>query len=223
MSTLITSLIDQAALNVFQPDKARITPAHWLTFYGAAARDIGARLFAVRYTSFADIQADIDYDYPDEMTRMIKLWTSETPDDVDSWAEVKELRDDELTDMVNRRYPTGTLPERYLAQATSFRVVPRPTAVLAGALKLEYWGLPDEITSSFGTQMQFPDFMREWVVEHMTISGLRALKQYVEAKARYDDWAARENDYAAKLTDRSDDRRPAFVPRSRKRSTGGMV
>lgn len=223
MSTLIDSLITQAAVNISNPDKGRVTVPDWLMFYNAVARDIGARLYAVRYTSILDIQADTDYDYPDEMTRMIKLSVTDTPDDQDSWVKVDELREDQFNDRTNRRYPTGTLPTHYLPQATIYRVVPRPTALLARCGKLEYWGLPDEIANVSGGYMQFPDFMREWVVEGMTIHGLRKLKEIAEARERYEIWETRENSYAASLTDRSDDRRPAMVPRSRKNSTGGMV
>ena len=223
MSTLIDSLIRQSSINISNPDKSRVTPSDWLEFYNAVARDIGARLFAIRYTSIFDIQADTDYDYPDEMTRMIALWVTDTPDDQDSWALVKELREDEFRDRVNRRYPTGVLPERYLPQATIFRVVPRPTATVERGGKLEYWGLPDEITNISGGYMPFADLMREWVVEGMTIHGLRKLKEITEARERYTVWETRESSYAATLTDRADDRRPAFVPRSRKNSTGGMV
>lgn len=223
MSTLIDSLITQAAVNISNPDKGRVTPSDWLMFYGAVARDIGSRLYAIRYTAIFDLQADSDYDWPDEMTRMVALWVTDTPDDPDSWTKLKELRDDEFYDRVNRRYPTAALPTHYNPQATIFRLVPRPDTAIERAAKLEYWGLPDEITSIVGVSMQFPDFMREWVVEGMTIHGLRKLKEIAEANDRYASWAARENEYATRLTDRSDDRRPAMVPRSRKNSTSGLV
>jgi hypothetical protein len=223
VSALIDSLVTQSAVNIANPDKGRITPSDWLIFYNAVARDIGARLYAVRYVSVFDWQIDSDYDYPDEMTRMIALWATDTPSDELSWSKLDELREDQFYDRVNRRYPTGTTPTHYLPQATIMRVVPRPETVIVAGAKLEYWGLPDEIASTSGTTMQFPDFMREWVVEGMTIHALRTLKEIVEARERYEIWAGRESEYATRLTDRSDDRRAAMVPRSRKRGTSGMT
>jgi len=223
MSALIDSLVTQCATNISNPAKDRVTAPDWLTFYNAVARDIGARLYAVRYTSFFDLQNDSDYDYPDEMTRMIALWVTDTPSDPDLWRWVGEIREDQFRDRVNVRYPTAALPSEYLPEATIFRVVPKPTAKIALGGKLEYWGLPDEILSTTGTFIPFPDFLREWLVEGMTIHALRKLKQIAEANDRYASWERREADYAARLTDRSDDRRSALVPKVRGRAAREMV
>src|SRR3989304_4791231 len=145
MSLPVSYLVDDAALKIGDPKKTRVTNPEWTLFYNQSARERVEKADVMQYRATFNLTTEELYPYPAEMTQMARLEATETPSDKFSFREVTEKFEDEFRQMTSGRYPDSTIPEHYFADKTGFYLIPRPTAFIAAAGRITYFGLPDRI------------------------------------------------------------------------------
>lgn len=217
MSTLISTVIDDAALEIGDPNKQRIQLGQWVSIYNMANRETCEKANLLKFQDQFDLNANqLKYDYPEGMTVMTDIHVTETPSDELSWRYLKEMFEDEFRERTDRRYPTASLPDHYFATSSWFHVIPAVSAQIVGGACITYFGLPDNVTLDqvqSAQVLQIPDFARDYLLRRMVIQGKKARNRIAEAKADLEMWEADMETFQDKLDDRSQDRRSSLAPR----------
>lgn len=217
MSTVIASVINDAAASIGDPNKQRISLALWTSFYNLSNRELCSKAHILRFSDEFDLIAgQRKYDYPEGMVVMTGLRVSATPSDENSFRVVEEIFEDEFRDLTDRLYPTESLPRYYYATASWWQPVGTATAQIVDGGCLTYFGLPDEILLTqveSGQVLQIPDVARDYLLRRMIVYGMRARNRYAEAQAELDLWYADMATFQDSLDDRSIDRRSTLAPR----------
>jgi len=215
MPTPISYLIDDAALAIGDPNKGRVSPTHWLSFYNRATRELCQKANVLKYEGEFNLEARAEYRYPAEMTCFKGVEVTLTADDDDSWFFLKEMFEDEFREYTDRTYPIDALPSHYFAEANGFFLIPRPQATLSNCGLMHYFGLPDRVSDPT-VNMQTDDTTQDLITRR--IFGMRARNRLVEAAAEYATWKDDVESLMDKLDDRSQDRRSSLAPRRRRYS-----
>jgi hypothetical protein len=218
MSTLIADVVNDAAIEIGDPNKQRVQMLQWHSFYNSSNREMGERADVFRFLDEFDLVADQPrYEYPPGMTSMAGLRVSETPSDQTTFRVVKQMFEDEWRNSTDAIYPKGTLPSHYFPTTGWFWVVPMAEATIVKGGCLDYFGIPDSVTYDYFTNpssvIQAPDFARDYLRRRIVIYGMAARNRLVEAKTAYEMWEADMQGFQDRLQRRSKDRRSSFAPR----------
>ena len=225
MSTLVQDLVDDAALQIGDPNKQRVQLSQWHSIYNRSNRALGEKANVFRYLDqFTLVAGQMKYDYPQLMTVMNGIRVSETPSDETTFQVIEEIFEDEWRNRTSGLYPTATLPDSYFATSNWFWLVPMATNQIVDGACIDYFGLPDTISyTSFtasGTVIQAEDFAQDYLVRRMVIHGMEARNRWQEAKDALSLWEADMETFMDKLDDRSQDRRSSL--RTRRPRFAGM-
>lgn len=217
MSTLISTVIDECALKIGDPNKQRITLSQWVTIYNMSNREMCSMANILKFQDEFDLVANQKtYDYPEGMVQCTDIHVSETPDDETTFKFLNEIFEDEYRERVDSLFPSATLPTEYYATPSWFSLVPMASAGIVDGGCITYFGLPDEISESAvsgGEVLQVPDFTRDYLRRRMLIHAMEARNRLTEAKAALEIWMAEMEGLQDKLEDRSLDRRSSLAPR----------
>lgn len=218
MSTLITSLVDDAALQIGDPNKQRVTMPHWHSIYNRSNRELGQKANVFRYLDQFTLEAlQMKYDYPESMTVMNGIRVSETPSDETTFQVIDEIFEDEWRKRTNSLYPSATIPDAYFATSNWFWLVPMAEAQIVDGACIDYFGLPDTLSytdfTAANAVIQAEDFAQDYLIRRMVIHGMEARNRWQEAKDSLALWEADMVTLQDKLDDRSQDRRSSLRPR----------
>lgn len=215
MSTLVQTIIDEAAMEIGDPNKQRIEQAQWLTIYNMSQRELCQKANLLRLQDDFDLVAgQTRYDYPQGMVQLNGIEVSETPDDDSSFQWLAELREDEFRMITTGAYPTASIPTQYFATSSWFYLVGAVTTPIQDGGAIDYFGIPDEITAvDSSTVIQVDDLARDYLRNRMVIHGHQARNRLVEARAALDIWNEELIVLQDKLADRAEDRRSSLAPR----------
>lgn len=218
MSTVVTQLIDDAALEIGDPNKQRVSLSQWLSIYNRSNREVCQKANILRFQDkFTLIAAwPKGYAYPELMTVMTGIHVSDTPGDDNSFRALDEMFEDDWRASTYAHYPSASLPTHYFATAGWFHLYPMVDAEIVGGGCITYYGLPDRITMdqlTSGIVMQLPDMAQDYLMRRMIIHGMVSRNRLVEAKTELELWDADMATFQDKLDDRSQDRRSSIAPR----------
>lgn len=214
MSVNALAVINEAAGAVGDPKFTRVTRDVWRTVLNQSARDMARKLNLVSWTSAADTEVNgEDYALPTDclQVRSVRFYTNPADESTRVWLD--EKFEDEYRAMTNRATAGGD-PLFYFAQNDTLSLWPIPTTAVVSALRITYWGLPDEVTNENTQGIPVMDILRDTLRERMVIYGLRALKEFDTAAVHEQEWQASLTFDRARLEDRSADRRPRIRTRS---------
>jgi len=202
----MTDAQQAAALAIGDDAFSRVKKANWMSFANKRCRQMCMLMQLVKRRAYFDIYADqADYAMPDGCVQMTRLQFTPTPADVSTFRELREKFEDEFRADTTNAYPTGD-PAHYFADQGFFYLLPKPTATYALGGKIEYWGLPDTITTELD-ELPIPDTMFDLLVEGMVIDAQRKMEKIEEANIAERSWLESIDKTRYKLEDRSNDRR----------------
>lgn len=217
MSTLITDLIADAAFEIGDPNKQRVSMSQWTSIYNRSNRELCQKANILPLSEkFTLVAGQQRYSYPAGMVVMTGIRVTETPSDETTARYLKEIFEDEFRELTDAMYPSASLPDYYFATTGWFNLVGTVTAEIVGGACITYFGLPDRITEAQitgGQVMQVPDFAQDYLLRRMVIHGQQARNRLVEAKSALDIWYSDMESLQDKLEDRSQDRRSSIAPR----------
>lgn len=223
MSTLISSLVNDAALEIGDPNKQRVTLAHWHSIYNRSNRELGQKANIFRFLDQFDlVVAQMKYDYPEGMVVMNGIRVSETPADETTFTDLKEIFEDEWRARTRSIYPSATKPDSYFATSNWFWLVPMAEATIEDGACIDYFGIPDTVSYEdfLNGPIQAEDFAQDYLVRRMVIHGMEARNRWAEAERSLALWNADMESLQDKLEDRSQDRRSSL--RNRRSPFAGM-
>lgn len=212
MGIPVSYLIDDAALGIGDPNKTRVKLDEWVLFYNQAARRFCEKANVLRYRWKFDLNATAEYPDPAGMTVMTKIEVTQTPENPDSWSDLKEMFEDEFREHVAGSYPTQDLPTHYFKDADSFFLIPRPVNKIVLGGRVNGFGLPDRVFDVSETFV-LPLFTQDYVSRRMQIYAKVARNRLAEAAADLREWDADMEMFMDKVDDRSRDRVSSIAPR----------
>jgi len=207
MSVQVLSVIQDTAAKIGDPAFSQITVAEYLAWANQRARKLCVRMNLVKWVAFADINADDEvYAEPDDCIQLTRLQFSPTPTDPRTFRDLSSYFADEFRARVNWNYPVGD-PDSYFADQGFLYLVGRPVADLSQALKIEYWGLPTDMTNAYTDKVPLADTVRDLLADGMEIDALWKLEKRDESLRAAAVWEANIGAIRPKLEMRSTDRR----------------
>jgi hypothetical protein len=215
MSTLVQSVIDEAAMEIGDPNKERIEQPQWVTIYNMSNRELCQKVNLLRLQDDFDLIAgQTRYDFPQGMVEMNGIAVSQTPTDESTFQWLDEIFEDEFRALTSGAYPIASVPDRYFATSSWFYVIGAAETLIGDGGFIDYFGLPDEITTvDSSTVLQVDDLARDYLRNRMVIHGHQARNRLIEAKTALDIWNDELLVLQDKLADRSNDRRSSLAPR----------
>lgn len=217
MSVVILDVINDAATEIGDPQKTRISLAQWVTIYNSSNREVCEKAKILRLQDkFTLVASQTKYAYPATMIQMRTIHVSETPDDELSFRSIREIFEDEFRSLTGFIYPTAALPDFYFSTASWFNLVPAVSAEIVGGGCVDHFGLPDRISQTqveASEILQIPDFAQDYLQRRMVIRAMRMRNRLVEAKEAYEEWLGEMDGLHDMFEDRSDDRRSSLAPR----------
>jgi hypothetical protein len=222
MSVTAQTVVNEAALLLGDAAFRLITPAKWLTLLNRAQRKMSQRLNLYGVQATFSITAGINrVALPDDCTQLRRVDFTETPETPGSYRKLGDLTEDEWEARVQGHYPTGT-PLEYCARMGWFHLVPEPDTTIVDAGRMDYWASPPDITDLDVQSLVIPDMARDHLVTGLLIEGMRASRQFVEARELEQEWmTVMEPEFKERLENRSDDRRMSIRPVNTRRSAQG--
>lgn len=212
-SVLVSYMVNDAALAIGDPNKARVKNSDWISFYNRSARELCEKADVLQYRAIFNLGTQALYPYPDEMVALSRIEVNETPTDDDAWRPLDELFEDEFRSRTTGRYPTATIPDSYFADQGGFYLIGRPEAAITGAGRMIFFGLPDRITDVTTATFQLIDIAQDYVTRRMIVYGLKARNRHAEAASELSQWYADVEGLQDNLEDRAKDRRSSIRPR----------
>jgi hypothetical protein len=218
MSYPAIDLMRDAATLVGDPGMTRATPDSLLLALNRVQRDLAVRMNMFESEFLFDIAADHRYSYPPGVVRahFVRVANGTDASDPDSFPFMDELVEEDWRGRIDGNYPHGT-PTHYFARRGWFHLYPWPDDAVTGGGVLAAWMQPDNIIDPNIEYTQFPDMMRDYVVDGMMVTALQAIEQYAEAREHYANWLLRLPEIKGQVEDPSDDRRPSFRPQLTRR------
>lgn len=213
MSVQIQSMAIECAREIAAPNMDRVTTDDWLQFANRIARELCVRWKVYEIVSIGDLVTDERYPYPADLVRLRRVHWTPTPDDLTTFRKLGERFEDEMDALTDYQYRTGD-PTGYWARSGFFQLDSIPSAVLEGALKIEYWGVAPDATDYLFGLWPLPDFTRNHAQDGMKVLAKWKLRHYTEAERDWQRWLDGAYFTAERMEDRSEDRRTAFRPRA---------
>lgn len=206
MSYLISQASSEAAVTIGDDKFSRVTRDNWKQFINKRMRMMCIRMRLVKRRAYFSIEADNEvYSLPTNCVQMTRLQFNPTPSDRNVYRDLNEKFEDEFRSSTSNQYPTGD-PTHYFADQGFFYLLPMPTTDVTLGGKIEYWGLPDGVTSQDQT-FSLPDSMYDILVQGIVIDALRKMEKFDQAQVAEGDWEATIDRTRNTLEDRSADRR----------------
>ena len=207
MSIPVIEVINDVALKMGDPGFTQITTDEYLRWANQRSRKLSTKLNLVKWVAFTDLEQDNElYAEPDDCLQITRLSYSPTPTDARTFRDLHPYFADEFRARVNWTYPVGE-PDSYFPDQGFFYLVGRPTASLAQALKIEYWGLPEDMTSASTDTIPFMAKMRDLLADGIEIDALWKLEKREESIAAGKVWEATIGSVRPKLENPATDRR----------------
>lgn len=207
MSVNALAIINEAALACGDPRFSRIDRDEWKMILNQSCRDLSRKMRLTLHTATFDITAgDAEYAFPDDCIQIKSLRWSDNPLDPSLWRWVEELFEDEYRSLTNLAQSTG-VPTGYHPQVDTYFMNPIPDATIVGGGKIQYWGMPDEVTNPETERIPVLDVLRDTLRERMVIYAMRRLEKWDAAQARELEWQATLVVDRDRIEDRSADRR----------------
>ena len=223
MSTLAQSVIDEAAFDIGDPNYSRIDRTAWTMFLNWAARTMARNMRVVKWRATADIEAANDiYELPDDCVQVTRIQYNPTPDSDTTWRDVHEYFEDEYRKQTNWNLPLGE-PINYRMDQGFFLLTPRPSVAVPGGMRIEYWGLPSEVTDASTQDIPFQSLMRDHLKAGMNIRAMFKLEKLPNMQVAEQEWVAGLSASRPQLERRSDDRRSRIRPNVGARRGLGQV
>ena len=208
MSTNSLTVINEAAALVGDPAFDRINRDAWRAILNHSARDIARKLrLVLKAATFDLVLNDDEYAMPDDCWQVKSMRVNETPTDTTTWWWLKEMFEDEFRNATQGQFSTATRATRYFALTDTFHLYPRPDKAITGGGKIQYWGMPAEVTSEATQGIPLADIMRDTLRERMLVYALRRLEKFDAAAAQEQEWQASLTSDRDRIEDRSADRR----------------
>ena len=211
MSYPASTLATDAAVLLGEPGMTRVTMDIWRIALNRVQRDLGVRINMFEQEYIFDITSDHRYTYPPGAVRVRFVRRGDDATEPDSFLFLTEMFEVEWRSSTTGHYPRGT-PTRYFARRNWFHLWPWPDTAVASGGVLTAWSMPPDIVDMTSELTAFPDLMRDYVVDGMLVTGLRALRDYEAADEHYKGWLLRLPEIKGQVEDPSDDARPRFAP-----------
>lgn len=213
MSTNVSSLVDDAAQAIGDPNKQRVQSSQWLSIYNRSLRELCEKANVLKFRDSFTLNPVAIYDYPEQMIVMTDIHVTETPGDESTFRFLDEYFEDEFRRRTSSFYPTASLPTHYYATSGWFYLTPIPTVQIVNGGCITYFGLPDRVLDLATAMVQTDDFTQDYIIRRMIIHGLESRNRLVEARSALEMWEADMQTLQDKLDDRSQDRRSSIAPR----------
>lgn len=206
-------VINEAAAHIGDPLFRRISADEWLSFQNQSSRDLCRKLRLKLWTSVFDtVLNESEYSLPDDCLQVKSLRYNATPSDPTTAYWLTEAFEDEYRSLTDRTVSVSQ-PLHYFVLTQTFFLSPIPDATVVGGGKIQYWGMPDNVTSPVSENIPVADFLRDTLRERMLIYGWRRLEKWDSAAAAESEWQASLATDRDRLEDRSADRRPRIRTR----------
>jgi hypothetical protein len=218
-------IIDSAAVEFGDQNKAKITNTQWLLFYNEAREQMTRDYHILEQDATHDITANEDrIAYPDDCNQMIRWRYNPTPADPEAWRESEEAFEDEFRSIVALNLPRGDTGFKYWARPQFFHITPQPTVTVPGGGLLTYWKMADRVEAGneLTTEFDLPLTLRRLVTRLMIIFAKETIHRYEEADRDRRNWQIDMENAYGRIEDRSDDKRPRLRLKTARQSYYGM-
>lgn len=206
MSTVISSIVNDASILASDPQFSRVTQSDWLAFYNLASRRLATDLKLVEYEATFTTTTDDLYSMPEDAVQIKAVFYNADPaTDPYGYRKLGEMFEDEFQSSTDGAYPDGT-PSHYHPRQGYFHLYPRPDSTVTAGGKVQYWGIPAD---SFDrtANIPFADLMRDVLLLGMLYYGFTKMKLFEDAAAKKAEWDEAMAVSREKMEDRSVDRR----------------